>query len=83
MPSVALSYDPKVAAFMQASGQSDAVYDLNDPDLGRLEALLSRVWAERKARAAALHAALPGLRAQALRNVGAALDLIQQTRHRH
>ena len=75
VPSVALSYDPKVAAFMQASGQSDAVYDLNSPDLNRLQALLTRVWAERTARAAALHAALPSLRAKAMRNVDVALKL--------
>ena len=75
VPSVALSYDPKVAAFMQASGQGDAVYDLNVPDLDRLQALLLRVWAERTARAAALQAALPGLRAKAMRNIEAALAL--------
>jgi len=76
VPSVALSYDPKVAAFMQGSGQSDAVYDLNAPDLGRLEALLARVWAERTLRAEALQAALPGLRAKAMQNIHVALGLI-------
>jgi len=77
VPSVALSYDPKVAAFMQGSGQGDAMYDLNAPDLDRLAALLARVWAERTVRADALHAALPGLRAKAMRNVDAALSLIR------
>ena len=76
VPSVALSYDPKVAAFMQGSGQGDAVYDLNAPDLDALRGLIARVWAERPARAAALRAALPGLRAKAMRNVEAALTLI-------
>ena len=76
VPSVALSYDPKVAAFMQGSGQGDAVYDLNTPDLDALRELIARVWAERSDRAAALHAALPGLRAKAMRNVEAALTLI-------
>ena len=75
VPSVALSYDPKVTAFMQATGQSDAVYDLNAPDLDRLQALLACVWAERTARAAKLQAALPGLRAKALRNAEVALRL--------
>ncbi len=76
VPSVALSYDPKVSAFMQASGQGDAVYDLSRPDQDALGALLARVWAERAARAAALAAVLPGLRAKAMRNVDAALELI-------
>ena len=76
VPSVALSYDPKVAAFMQATGQSDAVYDLNAPDLNRLAAQTARVWAGRADRAAALHAALPGLRAKAMRNVEVALKLL-------
>ena len=76
VPSVALSYDPKVAAFMQASGQGDAVYDLNAPDKGRLEAQTARVWAERATRAAALEAALPALRAKAMRNVDAVLELV-------
>jgi len=77
VPSVALSYDPKVAAFMQASGQSDAVYDLNAPDLDRLHALLARVWAGRTVRAEALHAALPDLRAKAGRNIDVALSLLK------
>ena len=81
VPSVALSYDPKVSAFMQASGQGDAVYDLNAPDLDQLAALLACVWAERNARADALHAALPGLRAKAMQNVEAALSLLK-TRHK-
>jgi polysaccharide pyruvyl transferase CsaB len=76
VPSVALAYDPKVTAFMQSSGQSDAVYDLNTPDLDTLTALLAHVWTERAARAAALHATLPGLRAQAARNIEIALGLV-------
>ena len=76
VPSVALSYDPKVAAFMQASGQGDAVYDLNAPSLDTLTELLARVWAERSARTAALQAALPGLRAQAARSIVIARGLL-------
>ena len=74
-PSVALAYDPKVAAFMQASGQGDAVYDLTTPDADMLAALIARVWSERAARAAALRAALPELRAKARRNCEAAAAL--------
>lgn len=76
VPSVALSYDPKVDAFMAASGQADAVYDVTRPDPKALASLLARVWAARAERAEALGAALPGLRAQAMRNVNAALGLV-------
>ncbi len=76
VPSVALSYDPKVDAFMQGSGQGDAVYDLARSDPDTLPSLLTRVWAERAERAAALRAALPGLRARAARNVDVALGLL-------
>jgi polysaccharide pyruvyl transferase WcaK-like protein len=73
VPSAALAYDPKVTAFMQASGQGDAVYDLTTPDANALAALIARVWSERDARASALRAALPELRAKAQRNCDAAL----------
>ncbi len=75
VPSAALAYDPKVAAFMQASGQGDAVYDLSAPNADALAALIGQVWRERDERAAALRAALPELRAKARRNCGAALAL--------
>ena len=76
VPSVALAYDPKVAAFMQASGQGDAVYDLSAPSTNVLAALIGRVWSERGERASALQAVLPELRAKAQRNCDAALALL-------
>ncbi len=76
VPSAALSYDPKVDAFMQMSGQGDAVYDLRRPDPDRLTALLGRVWVERAARGAALVSALPALRARARRNAERALEIV-------
>lgn len=76
VPSVALSYDPKVSAFMSASGQSDAVYDLNAPNAEMLTALIERVWAERAGRAAALETTLPSLRAKAQRSVDVALGVL-------
>lgn len=79
VPSVALAYDPKVAAFMASCGQVDAVYDLSQPDPARLKALISRVWSERLTRAEALQAALPSLRVLAARNTGVALDLLSLT----
>ncbi len=75
VPSAALSYDPKVTAFMTASGQGDAVYDLSAPKAEVLAEMVGRVWAERGARAEALAAALPGLRAQARRSCEAAAGL--------
>ena len=75
VPSVALSYDPKVDAFMRASGQGDAVSDLQSSDSDAFAALLARVWGERDARAEALRSALPDLRARAMRNVDVALGL--------
>ena len=76
VPSVALSYDPKVEAFMQGSGQGDAVYDLMQPDPEALTAMLARVWAERSARAEMLQSRLPDLRAKAARNIEAALEAL-------
>ncbi len=76
VPSVALAYDPKVAAFMQASGQGDAVYDLSAPDADALAEMIGRVWQGRAARTEALWAALPGLRANARRNCDVALAVL-------
>ena len=76
VPSVALSYDPKVDAFMQGSGQGDAVYDLGQSDPDVLQSLLRRVWAERAERGVLLRATLPSLRARAARNVDVALALL-------
>lgn len=75
-PSVALSYDPKVAAFMAQIGQGDAVYDIaaNDPAL--LSEIVKRVWDERDARSAAIAAIMPGLRECAQRNADVALGLL-------
>ena len=76
VPSVALAYDPKVAAFMASCGQADAVYDLSRPDPNALTTLISRFWSERSTRAEALQAVLPSLRTLAARNIGAALELL-------
>lgn len=75
VPSAALSYDPKVAAFMAQSGQADAVYDLAQPP-DELAPLLARVWGAREARAEALRARLPTLREAARRNAAVALSLL-------
>jgi polysaccharide pyruvyl transferase CsaB len=77
VPSVALSYDPKVAAFMQQSGQGDAVYDLNHADSDALADLLARAWAERGERAAKLRDRLPALQAAAARNADVALEMVK------
>lgn len=77
VPAVALSYDPKVAAFMQQSGQADACFDMANGDPKSLQALLSRVWGERKERADALQKCLPELRARAAKNAEIALELLK------
>ena len=76
VPSVALSYDPKVAAFMAQAGQADAVHDLERDDITALPALLARIWGQRAERAAALATCLPTLRAAAGRNADVALGLL-------
>lgn len=76
VPSVALSYDPKVAAFMAQTGQQDAVYDLDRADTSALSALLSAQWAERAARAQRLQSRLPALRALASRTAEVAVSLL-------
>lgn len=78
IPAVALSYDPKVAAFMAQSGQSDAVYDLEQHDPDHLSGLLAQVWGQREERAAALRERLPALRIAAERNADVALSLLPQ-----
>lgn len=75
VPSVALSYDPKVTAFMRQSGQEDAVWDSETGDRDTLTEMLARVWETRTARADALRARLPRLRALAQRNAGRAAEL--------
>ncbi|HEY3332957.1 MAG TPA: polysaccharide pyruvyl transferase CsaB [Capsulimonadaceae bacterium] len=75
-PSVALSYDPKVAAFMAQTGQQDAVYDIASRNPEALRAMVAKVWSERGARAAALAARLPALRTRAQRNADVAVGLL-------
>lgn len=77
VPSVALAYDPKVAAFMAQSGQADAVHDLqhNSPDA--LAEMLKRCWSERIARAQVLQERLPALHDAAKRNAAVALSLFR------
>ncbi len=77
VPSVALSYDPKVDAFMQSSGQSDAVYDLAQPDPDALTALFWRRSGPSGRRGPnRSRRCCRSLRAKAARNVAAALELL-------
>lgn len=76
VPGVALAYDPKVIAFMEQSGQADAVYDIRNGSLASMGDLLERVWAERRERSEALHERLPALRAAATKNVEIALEAL-------
>jgi len=76
VPSLALSYDPKVAAFMAQSGQGDAVYDLSQDKEAMLPVLLSRHWKARAERAQRVRAHLPVLRALASRTAEVAVSLL-------
>ena len=77
VPSVGLSYDPKVAAFMAQSGQGASVYDLSQWGDVSLPALLSRRWAGRAEHAQALRGRLPALRARAGRTAQVAVALME------
>jgi len=76
-PSVAIAYDPKVTAFMEQSGQGDAVFQLGASPDTLLGELIDRTWRDRKARAESLRALLPTLRAAAQRNADVAIEVVQ------
>lgn len=74
VPSLALSYDPKVRSFMQFSGQEDAVVDVDSAT--DLTQLLAHIWSTRHERAQRLRERLPAMRAAALRNAEIAMELL-------
>jgi polysaccharide pyruvyl transferase WcaK-like protein len=76
VPSVALAYDPKIAAFMVQTGQSDAVFDIRDPDPGKLAHVIRQCWEQRAERAELLRERLPNLKAAANQNAEIAMGLI-------
>ena len=75
-PSVALSYDPKVAAFMQQTGQEDAIYDIGEHDSIHLASILTKVWENRDSRAADLKSRLPQLLLKSQLNADIAIELL-------
>jgi polysaccharide pyruvyl transferase CsaB len=76
VPSVALAYDPKIAAFMDQTGQSDALFDIGDTDTAKLGQLIRDAWEHRSERAARLRERLPSLRAAARKNAEVALVVL-------
>lgn len=74
IPSLALSYDPKVTAFMEATGQGDAVVPL--PADRNFGGTLMRIWTDREERAEALRLRLPNLVTLAKRNGEIAVGLL-------
>ena len=74
VPSLALSYDPKVRSFMQFSGQEDAVVDVDS--VSDLKPLLAHIWNTRQERAERLRERLPAMKAAAMRNAEIAMALI-------
>jgi polysaccharide pyruvyl transferase CsaB len=51
VPTAAFSYDPKVASFMHAIDQADAVVDVHASDMEMAETMIERVWSSRASRA--------------------------------
>ena len=74
-PSVALSYDPKVRAFMEFTGQGDACIDLSKQD--SLPDVLAEVWTTRESRFIQLQTRLPNLVKAAKRNGEIAVGLVR------
>jgi polysaccharide pyruvyl transferase WcaK-like protein len=75
IPSVALSYDPKVTAFMESTGQGDACIDLARKD--SLQDILRLVWLTREERSVKLQTLLPGLLNAASRNGEIAVGIVR------
>lgn len=50
VPVVALSYDPKVSAFMASIGELDACLDLREIETAFAPAVVDLVWKERECR---------------------------------
>ncbi len=76
VPAVALSYDPKIDAFMRESGQEDALFNIKDHSADALAGLVGRVWAQRHQRATRLRSRLPQLKKAAKLNAEIALSLL-------
>jgi len=77
VPVAALSYDPKVDAFMKQIGQEDAVVPVQNATKEQLNVALKKVWASRRERAESLQAQLPRLRNLAQSNADIALSLLE------
>lgn len=83
VPSVGLVYDPKVRAFAELAGfpTISSVQALEDS--GQLDAVLTRVWADRAGVRAALEEKQAVWRAQALRNAELAIACVRNSHVRH
>jgi polysaccharide pyruvyl transferase CsaB len=76
VPSIALSYDPKVTAFMKEIGQEDAVVDLSSATEQSLSAVFQNVWKSRALRSIHISNQVPLMRTRANSNATIALSLL-------
>jgi polysaccharide pyruvyl transferase CsaB len=77
VPSVALSYDPKVDAFMQLTDQSNALIDINSTTLQEMTETITTIWQNRSMQSEKIRAAMPDLRRLAMENAVIALNLLK------
>lgn len=74
VPSVGLSYDPKVENFLRASGQTSI--ELSDLTPERLVEIFLKVWEIRSSLSAQLRGVVPRMKEAACKNVSLALELL-------
>jgi polysaccharide pyruvyl transferase CsaB len=76
VPSVALSYDPKVDAFMAQSGQQDAVFNVSNHSAEELASRIEYVWTQRVERRQTLLSNISMLRNAALVSTNTAVSVL-------
>jgi polysaccharide pyruvyl transferase CsaB len=78
VPCVALSYDPKVKAFMEQSGQGNQVFDIRSSDTTELQSIIEQVDKNNEQIRSTIKVNLPKLIKSADRNAQTLISLISQ-----